>query len=315
MRIFLILAIFLLTILFFPGPFKSDTSVIIEHGSLIKASETLEKENVVYNNLLFLIPAKIANYFKTLKAGEYIFAKHASIFSIIKQMQSGDVVFHKISIPEGLTSAEIINIIDNQPMLSGTISNTQNFTDGSLLPETYYFTRGEQKQLVLSRIRKAMDNNVDVLWKARVQHQQLKTKDHFVILASIVEKEAKSNEDRKKIASVFLNRLNKGMKLQADPTVIYAITKGQYKLERNLFTKDLALNSPWNTYYTTGLPPSPIANPGIESLKAVSQPINTEYLYFVVNDCNGNHAFAANLSEHQKNVKLYRKLNCTSSSK
>ncbi|MBP9792173.1 MAG: endolytic transglycosylase MltG [Rickettsiales bacterium] len=310
MRIFLLLAIFLLTILFFPGPFKGDSSVIIQHGSLVKASETLEKENIVYNNLLFLIPAKIANYFKTLKAGEYIFTKHASIFHIINKMQSGDVVFYKISIPEGLTSTEIIKIIDSQIMLSGTILNTQNFTEGSFLPETYYFTRGEQKQLLLSRIRKAMDTSVDMLWKDRVQNPHLKTKNDLIILASIVEKEAKSNEDRKKIASVFLNRLKKGMKLQADPTVIYAITKGQYKLERNLFTKDLALNSPWNTYYTAGLPPSPIANPGIESLKAVSKPISTNYLYFVVNDCNGNHAFASNLPEHKKNVQLYRKLNC-----
>lgn len=312
MRIFLLLAILLLTILFFPGPFKGDTPVIIQHGSLIKASETLEKEDIVYNNILFLIPAKMANYLRTLKAGEYIFAKHASIFSIIKQMQSGDVVFHKISIPEGLSSSEIINIIDNQPMLSGIISNTKNITEGSLLPETYYFTRGEQKQIIISRMTKGMTENVDKLWKERLQHQHLKTKDDLIILASIVEKEAKNDEDRKKIASVFLNRLNKGMRLQADPTVIYAITQGKYKLERNLFTKDLKLNSPWNTYYITGLPLTPIANPGFGSLKAVAQPITTNYLYFVVNDCNGNHAFASNLSEHKKNVQLYRKLNCNS---
>lgn len=312
MRILLyssLLALLFLFILFAPGPFKGDTGIIIQHGSLIKASETLEENNVVYNKFSFLIPAKILNYLQTLRAGEYLFEKRASIFDIIRKMQHGDVIFYKLIIPEGLTSAEIIAIINNTELLSGTIANP-TIPEGSLLPETYHFTRGTQKQLLISRMTAAMTETVNKLWTQRSNGLPLNSKEELVILASIVEKEAKSDEDRKKIASVFLNRLKKGMKLQADPTVIYAITKGQYKLERNLFNKDLNQNSPWNTYYIPGLPLTPIANPGLEALKVTAQPIATDYLYFVVSDCKGNHAFSSNLSTHQKNVRLYRKLNC-----
>jgi UPF0755 protein len=305
----LLLALAFFTLLFVPGPLKSDTSIVISHGSLLKASETLKENNTIYSSTLFFIPAKTINYFKTLKAGEYVFNKHASLFDIISKMKNGDVVFHKLIIPEGLTSKEVINLINSNLLLSGTLPDS-NFYEGIFLPETYYFTRGEQKQVLVSRMQNAMKDAIDKLWQARSLDTPLKTKEELVILASIVEKEAKTPEDRKHIASVFLNRLKKGMKLQADPTVIYAITKGQYKLERTLFTKDLSVNSPWNTYYTIGLPPTPIANPGLESLIAIIQPSETDYLFFVVNDCKGSHAFASNLNIHNKNVSFYRKLSC-----
>ena len=256
-----------------------------------------------------MIPAKIANYFKTLKAGEYEFKTNVTIYEIIKKMQLGDVVFHKLSIPEGLTSKCIIDIVNNEHLLSGIITDS-NYPEGTLLPETYYFTKGEQKQILLSRMQHAMTDTVDQLWKNRSPNTPLKTKEDLVTLASIVEEEAKSDEDRKKIASVFINRLNRGMKLQADPTVIYAITKGKYKLDRKLTSKDLDTASPWNTYYTRELPPTPISNPGADSLAVTANPIKTNYIFFVVNDCNGNHAFASTLREHKKNVRFFRKLQC-----
>jgi UPF0755 protein len=313
MRIFIsiiLLAFFVsCVILFLPGPSATTNNIVIQHGSLVKASHTLEKENIIYNKFLFLVPAKIANYFNTLKAGEYELSKHASIYNIIKKMQSGDVIFHKLSIPEGLTSTEIIEILDNNVLLSGIITN-KDISEGSLLPETYYFTRSEPKQILLFRIQEAMKKTIEQLWEKRFANLPLKNKEEFVIMASIVEKEAKNNDDRPKIASVFLNRLKKGMKLQADPTVIYAITQGQYKLDRKLSSQDLNKASLWNTYYTNGLPPTPISNPGIEALTATINPIKTDYLYFVVSDCKGNHAFSSTYTEHQKNVRLYRKLIC-----
>lgn len=305
----LVLVAIFFAIVFLPGPSTKPTAIVIQHGSLIKASQTLSKENIIYNDLLFFIPAKIANYFKTLKAGEYEFKKHTSIYNIIEKMQRGDVVFHKISIPEGFSSKEILDLVNSNSILSGIISDT-NVPEGVFLPETYYFTRGEQKQIILARMKSSMTETVEQLWQNRSIDIPIKNKEDFIILASIVEKEAKSDSDRKKIASVFLNRIKKGMKLQADPTVIYAITKGQYKLNRTLLTKDLNMSSPWNTYYISSLPPTPIANPGTDSLKVVARPIITNYLYFVVTDCQGNHAFASNVKDHKKNVRDYRKLKC-----
>lgn len=304
----IIIAVLFVAFIFLPGP-SGKKSVVIQHGSLVRASQTLKKEKVIYSEILFFIPAKIANYFKTLRAGEYKFGKNVNIYQIIKKMQLGDVVFHKLSVPEGLTSKRIVDLVNNEYLLSGIITDSK-YPEGSLLPETYYFTRGEQKQIMLSRMQHAMTDTVDKIWQERYKNTPLKTKEELVTLASIVEEEAKSDEDRKKVASVFINRLNRGMKLQADPTVIFAITKGQYKLDRRLTSKDLDIASPWNTYYASGLPPTPISNPGADSLAATATPIKTNYLFFVVNDCKGNHAFASTYREHQKNVRLYRKLDC-----
>lgn len=293
---------------FSPGPLTKEKVVILKKNSIRNISKLLYEENIIYDQKTFWLLAQVMNHFDVIQAGEYKFIPKISIFSIIRQMQIGNIITRKIVVPEGYTTKQIIDIVQNEEKLSNDI--TTIYGEGDLLPETYFYIYGDSREEILKRMHKKMQDALEFLWESNNNHTILKNKKEALILASIVEKEAKNDEDRRLVASVFLNRLKKNMKLDADPTVIYAITKGKYILEKPLTRKDLKIKSPFNTYKYRGLPPTPISNPGIASLKSVLNPLETKYLYFVVSDCKGNHNFASNIKEHNKNVNKYRKLKC-----
>jgi len=289
-----------------PGPLTVEKLIYIAPGSSIKTiANKLLTNGIIKNDLAFLLASRLQNREKELKAGEYKFLPRISIREIIALLQSGKTYQHKITIPEGLTTTEIINLINNANILTGTIPNLP--AEGSLLPETYHFSYGDTRQDIIGRMKKSMQKTLNSLWKKRAANLPLKTPEEAVILASIVEKETGVTDERQRVAGVFINRLNKGILLQSDPTVIYAVTDGKEKLDRLLTTKDLKTPSPYNTYIVTGLPPSPIANPGKASLAAVLNPEKNNYIYFVA-DGTGGHVFSRTLKEHNNNVARWRKL-------
>jgi UPF0755 protein len=197
----------------------------------------------------------------------------------------------------------MVEFINNEPNLTGDISIKTE--EGSMLPETYSFSKGDSRNSIVKQAQKAMDKVLNDAWKSN-NVGVLKNKKELLVLASIIEKETGLPEERSDVAAVFVNRLNKRMRLQTDPTVIYAITLGKKSLGRSLLKKDLEYDSPYNTYKNYGLPPSPICNPGKEAIYAAANPSSADYLYFVAKG-NGGHRFAKTLSEHNDNVALYRK--------
>ncbi|MBE6467992.1 MAG: endolytic transglycosylase MltG [Alphaproteobacteria bacterium] len=273
------------------------------NGSSIVADK-LKEAGVIDKKWLFKIAARLMGLDKKLKAGEYIFEAETSMHEALQKLANGDVIYRKITLPEGLTSTQMLNIIDKEEFLSGEISI--EVKDGELLPETYSFMYGDSKDSIIIQAQEAMKNALDSAWNNRNNNIPIKNKDDLLTLASIVEKETSVDEERSLVASVFVNRLKKGMKLQTDPTVIYAITLGKKDLGRSLRKKDLSINSPYNTYKYYGLPPSPICNPGRLSLEAAANPQKSSYLYFVA-DGKGGHNFSKSLKEHNDNVQNWLK--------
>ncbi len=290
-----------------PGPLPAEKSVYIRPGSGTRnIAEQLYQENAVAHPLVFALGSKLRQVSGApLKAGEYLLAPGMSIQEIIILLQSGKTYQRKITLAEGLTSKEIVDIINASPALEGTITDIP--AEGKILPETYSYTHGETRQAVLDRMTESMTKTLAQLWEARVDSLPVKTPEEAVTLASVVEKETGVASERPRVAGVFVNRLNKGMPLQSDPTVIYAITLGKYKLERQLYRKDLNIDSPYNTYVVPGLPPGPIANPGRASIEAVLKPEANTYYYFVA-DGTGGHAFAETLEGHIRNVTKWREI-------
>ncbi len=216
---------------------------------------------------------------------------------------SGGHAFAK-TLAEGLTSHEIVALVEQAEALEGAVEAVPS--EGSLLPETYHYARGDRRGDLVVRMSRARDELLRVLWPGRAPNLPVATPEHAVVLASIVEKETGVAGERPLVASVFVNRLQKGMRLQSDPTVVYGLTGGTGPLGRALTRKDLQAPSPNNTYLNRGLPPGPIANPGRAALEAVLNPAQTAFLYFVA-DGSGGHAFAKTLAEHNRNVAKWRK--------
>ena len=286
-----------------PGPLAVEKLVYIAPGTHSTGmGDKLLQEGVIDIELAFRVDAKLQGRLEGLKAGEYQFEPHMSITDIITLLQSGKTYQHKITIPEGLMSIEIVDLLKKEPVLTGTIGALP--PEGSLLPETYKFSYGDTRQSVLNRMKKAMQDEMAVLWTKHAADFPL-TENEAIVLASIVEKETGLAIERPRVAGIFLNRLRKGIPLQSDPTVIYALTLGQSVLGRPLEHDDLKKPSPYNTYIATGLPPGPIANPGKASLEAVLNPEKNDYIYFVA-DGSGGHAFAKTLQEHNSNVAKWR---------
>ena len=302
-------AYILLWIALTSGPLKKDKIILIHKGSLFSVAQQLKKQTAIDNNISFFVLAKLANFITNLKAGEYELQAESSIWNIICIMQSGHFFKRSLTIPEGYTTSQILTTIEQNSYLLGSIDKTQ-YQEGTLLPETYFFIRGETKKDILNRMSDSMNKVVDEIWEKRNKKIPLKNKSELLILASIVEKEARIKEEQQLIASVFINRIRKKMKLDSDPTTIYAITKGKYPLKRLLTRSDLKTQSPFNTYFAPGLPPTPIANPGLGAIKAAANPIETNYLFFVVKDCQGHHNFSSNIKKHNGYVREYRKLKC-----
>lgn len=291
------------------GPLVETKYILVERGSGVSAiAKKLKSEGVISSELIF----KIAAYFEdSLKAGEYEFAPNVAMAHVIDKMEDGEVFGRKVTVPEGLTSYQIVKILNKQEDLSGEIDVLPK--EGSLLPDTYLFTKNESRANKVGRMQAAMTKTLDELWETRAKDLPFKTKEEAIILASIVEKETGVGAERERIAGVFVNRLNKGMALQTDPTVIYALTMGKMKddgkgpLGRRLLRKDLKVDSKYNTYRYAGLPPGPICNPGRAAIKATLNPEKNDYIFFVA-DGTGGHAFGKTLAEHNANVAKWRKI-------
>lgn len=288
------------------GPLAADKILYIAPGSsTAKIAETLEAEHVIRNALVFRYGAYAAKALGPLKAGEYDFKARISPAAAIALLQSGKVYQHQLTVAEGLTSFEIVSIVNEAPALTGNIETIP--AEGTLLPETYNYTYGETRAALIDRMARNMDVTLAALWKTHDEGILLKSPKEAVTLASIVEKETGVAAERPRIAGVFMNRLRANMPLQSDPTVIYALTLGKMKLDRPVSRADLNIQSPYNTYQVTGLPPAPIANPGRASLEAAMNPEAHGYLYFVA-DGSGGHAFGRTLEEHVANVAKWRQL-------
>ncbi|MBO5442256.1 MAG: endolytic transglycosylase MltG [Alphaproteobacteria bacterium] len=288
------------------GPLLDVVNVVIPKGaSSALVAENLSEAGVISHPLIFRIYARVVGLDKQLKAGEYQFLPGVAIIDTLEKIANGEVYYHKITIPEGLTSGQIMYMISSYPGLSGEID--LDIKEGELLPETYSFELGATRNSILLQAKTAMKKAKEEIWQLRNEKLPIKNEEEMLVLASIIEKETGIPGERRLVSSVFINRLKKGMRLQTDPTVIYALTEGESDFGRKLSRTDLQVDSPYNTYKNYGLPPGPICNPGKEALLAAIQPEQTNFLYFVANG-KGGHNFAASLNEHNTNVQNYRKL-------
>jgi UPF0755 protein len=284
-----------------PGPLLEDRVVIIPPRSgIVDIADLLTREGVISEHRLIFIGGVFAlNARSELKAGEYLFPKQASVREVVETIAEGKVVQHQITIPEGLTSEQILaRLLDNE-ILSGNVKEVPR--EGTLLPDSYHFNRGFTREQMIQRMRQAQDRVLREAWERRNPDLPLKSPDQLIVLASIIEKETSKPQERTRIAAVFVNRLKQRMKLQTDPTVIYGLVFGKGSLGRPLSKSDIAQPTPYNTYIIDGLPPGPIANPGRASIEAAANPARTKELYFVA-DGTGGHAFAETYEQHQKNV-------------
>lgn len=289
-----------------PGPLAAGKVVVIEQGrSVSEIGAALEQEGVIDNGRIFALMAELTGKRARLKAGEYAVPKGASMAEVMALIASGKAVTYKISIPEGFTSEMAVARVNANEVLTGEPAAVP--PEGSILPDTYVFRRGMTRQKLVQDMQAAQTKLLAELWETRKPVAVIATPEQAVTLASIVEKETAVAEERPVIASVFINRLEKGMRLQSDPTIIYGIVGGKGRLDRPLTRADIQTTTPYNTYRINGLPPGPIANPGRAALEAVLNPEQTDKLYFVA-DGSGGHAFAATLEEHNRNVKAWRQI-------
>ena len=289
-----------------PGPEHGEdgTTVILRRGAgLPEIASTLEGAGVISSAPIFLAAAQITGAARELKAGEYEFGNRASMARVLADVRAGRVVRHFVTVPEGMTSDMVVEILAENPLLTGVAPSPP---EGAVLPETYQIERGEDRAAVLQRMMEAHDEVLAMLWARRQPGLPIETPQEAVILASIVEKETGVASERPQVASVFVNRLRRGMRLESDPTIIYGLTKGR-PLGRGIRLSELSRETPYNTYVIDGLPPTPIANPGRAALAAVLDPPETDYLFFVA-DGSGGHAFAATYDQHRRNVERWRQI-------
>ena len=283
----------------------TEIEITIERGSGgAKIANKLAENKIISYPKAFLIYSRILGVAGRFQAGEYVFEAGITPQRVIEKLREGDIILRQVTIPEGKTSAEIVEIINNAPELIGKIQKSPQ--EGSLLPSTYRYTKGETRASLIERMQQAHDKAVKNLWPNRANNLPFKTKEEAIILASIVEKETGVAHEREHVAGLYINRLRKGMLLQADPTVSYGIHGGQSGV-RALTYADLKKPNKYNTYLNAGLPPTPICNPGKEAIAAVLNPADHDDYYMVATG-TGGHYFAKTNAEHLKNVKKYRKL-------
>jgi UPF0755 protein len=288
-----------------PGPLQEDKVVNIPaRAGMADIADVLQRENVIDNNRWAFIGAVLALKARSeLKPGEYSFQKNASLRDVIGTIVEGKVVQHSVTMPEGLTSEQIVARLSDNDIFSGSVREVPR--EGTLLPETYKFPRGTTREQVVQRMQQAQKRAVAEIWERRSPDVPLKSPDQLVTLASIVEKETGKPDERSRVAAVFVNRLRQKIKLQSDPTIIYGLVGGKGTLGRPIKRSEIMQPSPYNTYVIEGLPPGPISNPGRASLEAAANPARTRDLYFVA-DGTGGHAFTETYDQHQKNVAKLR---------
>lgn len=289
-----------------PGPLKNDRAVVIAQGSdSDQIIQQLQDQGVIDSPLLFTLTMFVEGDRGKLKAGEYLFKQNASLQDVIDTIVQGRAILHSLTIPEGLTSQQIVDRLRADDVLSGEIGDIPR--EGSLLPETYKFQRGDTREKLLAKMARAQTQLLDEIWRRRSPDLPLASSYQLVTLASLVEKETGKADERPRVAGVFINRLRKHMRLQSDPTIVYGLVGGQGALGRPLTHADVETPSPYNTYLIDGLPPGPIANPGRAALEAAANPSRTHELYFVA-DGSGGHVFTDSLDTHNRNVQRLRQL-------
>jgi UPF0755 protein len=288
-----------------PGPLREDTVVNIPQGARkTDIADLLKRANVISADRWTFIGAVYAlNANSGLKSGEYLFQKNATLRDVIGTIVEGKVVQHAFTIPEGLTSEQIVARLTESDIFTGTLKEQPR--EGTLLPDTYHFPRGTPREQVVQRMQQAQKRVVADVWARRNPDVPLRSPEQLVTLASIVEKETGKADERTRVAAVFTNRLRQKIKLQSDPTIIYGLVGGKGTLGRPIKRSEIQQPSPYNTYVIDGLPPGPIANPGRASLEATANPARTRDLYFVA-DGSGGHTFTETYDQHQKGVAKLR---------
>jgi peptidoglycan lytic transglycosylase G len=287
-----------------PGPLAADKVVLIDReddGGPI--GDQLEHAGVIDSGLWFSVMTLLDGSRGGLKRGEYAFKAGVSLRDVESELLSGRVVLHTLTIPEGLTSDQVVQRLNDNDVLIGDIKEAPR--EGSLLPETYKFARGETRQALLAKMARDQAKTVDEIWAKRASDLPIKSPGELVTLASIIEKETGKVDERPRVAGVFVNRLRKHMKLESDPTIVYGLVFGKGTLGHSISKAELQESTPYNTYIIAGLPPGPICNPGKAALEAAANPATTKDIFFVA-DGTGGHAFAETLDQHLKNVAHWR---------
>jgi UPF0755 protein len=284
-----------------PGPAETNLTVIVKDGSsLTGAARTLEEAGAIRSADMFLVFAKFLGDGSPIQSGEYRVPKGMSASDVLKMLQGGKTMQRFVTVPEGMPSILVHEKLMAEKLLTGTVAVP---AEGTVLPDSYSFERGEPRAAVLKRMQQAMTRKLAALWAQRKPGSAVSSPRQAIILASIVEKETGVPSERRTVAAVYSNRLRTGMKLQADPTVIYPVTKGK-PLGRRILRSELQAQNGYNTYAMAGLPAGPIANPGAESIAAVLDPASSRALYFVA-DGSGGHVFADTLAQHNANVQKW----------
>jgi UPF0755 protein len=291
-----------------PGPSTTTTNFLVRPNTgVVEIAEQLERRGLISDSRIFRLGVRAYDKGGVLKAGEYEIKAHASMRDIMELLESGKSVLASLTIPEGLTVEQAFQRIAEHDALIGDMP-AEMPPEGSLIADTQRFTRGATRQQIIDKMAADQKRLVESIWNRRVSGLPLADINEFVTLASIVEKETGIADERSRVAAVFINRLNKGMRLQSDPTILYGLFGGKGRpADRTIYQSDIDKPTPYNTYQIKGLPPGPIANPGRESLEAVANPSKTEDLYFVA-DGTGGHVFAATLDEHNENVARWRSI-------
>lgn len=290
-----------------PGPAAEEITVVVPRGaSVASIAGQLEEAGVVAKGWVFRWGVRAFGEGRPLQAGEYRFDPHMSAASIMALMIEGRHVQRRLTIPEGLTNREVLALVAEAEAMTGDVPDPSRYQEeGAFLPETYFYAYGDDRAELVARMEEAMRSALAELWETRAADLPFDTPKAALTLASIIEKETSVARERPRIAGVFVNRLNRGMALQSDPTVIFALTRGEEPLGRRVTYADLEFDDPYNTYRYPGLPPGPIANPGRDAIAAALNPMATDELYFVA-DGTGGHAFAKTLAEHNDNVARWR---------
>jgi UPF0755 protein len=289
-----------------PGPLMTDKVLFIAPGTDVpEIIAQLEREGVIDSPMMMNAALVIEGNRAKLKAGEYLFHQHASLRDVIDIVVNGRQILHAITIPEGLTSDQIVQRLKDSDVLAGDVREPPR--EGTLLPETYKVARGWSRSDLIRKMQDDQRRLVEQVWARRAADLPFRTPHELVTLASIVEKETGKADERPHVASVFVNRLNRRMRLQSDPTIVYGLVGGKGTLGRGILRSEVDKPTPYNTYAIDGLPPGPIANPGRAALEAVANPSRTSDLYFVA-DGTGGHVFAETLAQHSANVARWRQI-------
>ena len=285
------------------GPLTADKTVNIPKGDDV--AETLEEQGVIDNAQLMKATLLVEGNKANVKAGEYLFKQNATLQDVIDTLVLGKQVLHSITIPEGLTSLQAVDRLRDNDILVGDIKNLP--TEGSLMPDTYKFSRGTTRDQLIKNMQQESRKVVADVWAHRETDTPIRSPSEMVTLASIVEKETGKADERPRVAGVFVNRLVKNIPLQSDPTIVYGLVGGKGTLGRGILKTEVEQKTPYNTYAIVGLPPGPIANPGKAALEAVANPSKTKELYFVA-DGTGGHVFAETRDQHKANVVRWRQI-------